>query len=393
MKNIVGTPARGDHFFPRNTEVEKILISIQNDNNLQVAAPRRVGKTSILLHLLDNSIDNYHYVYVDTENINNEQEFFKKLLKTLVKDEKISKNRKLQSFLEKGGKLFERIKSINILGHGLDLHEQGDTDYYEDLCNFLCGYEPEDGNELVLLIDEFPQTILNIVEADNGDNSNAKHFLQSNREMRLNPDIQKKVRFIYTGSIGLNHTVSSIQCSAFVNDLNTIEIDTLAVPEATSFAEQLLKSVKVSSDAIPHLILKIKWLIPFHIQLVVQEILNAYRRDKVKITPTIVDNAFDNIIANKHNNHFKHYYDRLGFQLKGASHQYAALLLDQLADGEMITKAIAADMAIPFGLENSYRNILEMLAYDGYITYDQQTEKYRFNSPLLELWWKKFICK
>ena len=60
MKNTVGSPARGDNFFKRDKEVQKILNSLNNDNNIQIAAPRRVGKTSILLHMLDNSAKGFH---------------------------------------------------------------------------------------------------------------------------------------------------------------------------------------------------------------------------------------------------------------------------------------------------------------------------------------------
>ena len=81
MKNIIGSPARGDSFFPREREIQKILNSLNNGNNLQIAAPRRIGKTSILFHLMDNKIGNYVYTYIDTEAINTESGFFKKLLK------------------------------------------------------------------------------------------------------------------------------------------------------------------------------------------------------------------------------------------------------------------------------------------------------------------------
>jgi hypothetical protein len=43
MKNVVGNPARGENFFGRDREVKKILTSIGNENNIQIAAPRRVG--------------------------------------------------------------------------------------------------------------------------------------------------------------------------------------------------------------------------------------------------------------------------------------------------------------------------------------------------------------
>ena len=56
------------------------------------------------------------------------------------------------------------------------------------------------------MLDEFPETLENIIETDGPEAG--KHFLQSNREIRQNPEINQHVHFIYAGSIGLEHIVS-----------------------------------------------------------------------------------------------------------------------------------------------------------------------------------------
>jgi len=55
----------------------------------------------------------------------------------------------------------------------------------------------------VLMVDEFPQTIENIVR--NSNEQAAIQFLQSNREIRQNPALSQHLQFIYTGSIGLEN--------------------------------------------------------------------------------------------------------------------------------------------------------------------------------------------
>ena len=89
MKNVVGTPARGDSFFPRVREITKIVSRLDNGNNLNIAAPRRIGKTSILFYLLDNCSGGYTYVYVDTEVVDNEGDFFKKVLKEVLRNDEV----------------------------------------------------------------------------------------------------------------------------------------------------------------------------------------------------------------------------------------------------------------------------------------------------------------
>src|SRR5687768_17960591 len=110
MKNIVGIPAIGENFFHRHKEIDKISSRLRAGNNLQIAAPRRVGKTSILHYLKDNHVDGHIYVYVDTERVDNEQDFFKKLLKAIVKIELITSSQKLAYLIKEKLKFFRRVK-------------------------------------------------------------------------------------------------------------------------------------------------------------------------------------------------------------------------------------------------------------------------------------------
>jgi len=395
MKNVVGIPATGENFFPREVEIEKIFSRIDAGNNLQIAAPRRVGKTSILHFLKDNSIGGYIYIYVDTERVASEQEFYKKLLKTIVKTDAIASSRLLVTLLEQGTKFFKKIKSVKVLGQGIDFAEESsEPDYFEELTNFLSGFELEGAEKIVLLIDEFPQTILNIIDANKGDAKAAIQFLQSNRELRLNPDVMGKALFVYTGSIGLNHTVAAISATAFVNDLNSTEVEPLTVAEACELTQTLFDGKGITSDetTINHLIQKIRWLIPFHIQLAVQEIGTLCSKSKF-VTIETVDTAFDLMVVSRNHNHFEHYYSRLKSQFKGNEFNYAETLLQKIATGGAIGTGEIYDQAVAFSVEGRYRQILEVLTYDGYINNNSDKHYYEFNSPVVHLWWQKFICK
>ena len=391
MKNIVGNPARGENFFKRDHEVTKILISLHNDNNIQIAAPRRVGKTSILFYMLDNLIEGYRYVYIDTESVHSEEDFYKKLLKEILRLDGMEPiaNR----FMKAAGTLARKIKSIKVLEVGIELQdtEKGLT-YYEDLVHFLSGIQLDENRKLILLIDEFPQTILNIVKAHGAES--AIRFLQSNRTLRLNPDIINNVRFIYTGSIGLNHTVAAIDSTAFINDLNTLEIGPLDKAGAALFLDQLLaaRNVTIIPAASNYLLKKLEWLIPFHIQLLVQEMLRKDHPDNC-IDVAHVDQAFDEIIATRNDNHFAHYFSRLKVQFKGDELDYALEILKMIAESGTITHAQLLDQSALYNTEEHYKKIVEILVYDGYINNVGDGGTYRFNSPVVRMWWLKYICK
>lgn len=393
IKNKVGNPARGDDFFNRQNQIERILERLENGNNLQIAAPRRVGKTSILWYLLDNKSNGYVYVYIDTEAIDDTQEFFKKLIKGILAKDEIEQSSKLKKLFTDGLKKLSKIKSIKILGHGFDFNENKEEhDYYEDLTNLLSSIELDNSQKLVLLVDEFPQTIQNLVEKS-GDTT-AKKFLQLNRDLRLNSEINERVNFIYTGSIGLNHTVASIDSSAFVNDLNSIEIEALTNEEAKALLLELLtsKEITITDKAIERLLEKLEWLIPFHIQLAVQELGSFVPKNK-QILPEHIDQAFERMIEARNSNHFEHYSSRLKSQFKGETYAYADALLQKLATDIALSKTQLFDLAVAYNQEKQFRQIIEILVYDGYIHNTGDASIYRFNSPIVRMWWQKFICK
>lgn len=138
MKNIIGQPARGENFYQRNREVKRITDSLSNCNNIQITAPRRVGKTSILWYLFDNDIANRRYVYIDTESVASEQEFFKKLLHEILRNEHIGTSNKLKSGLSGANRFLSKIKSIKILNTGIELNQETEIySYFDELQNFF----------------------------------------------------------------------------------------------------------------------------------------------------------------------------------------------------------------------------------------------------------------
>lgn len=394
MKNVVGNPARGENFFQRDMEISKLIDRLEAGNNIQIAAPRRVGKTSILHYLRDNGIGGSIYIYVDTEAVVKADDFFKKILQAIVCTEAVSKSARLKKLWEAGVKALHKIKSITILGNSLDFTEpSGEVDHYEELSNFLQGMALEGDKPLVLLIDEFPQTIVNIVEANKGETGEAIQFLQANRELRLHPDISPKVRFVYTGSIGLNHTVAAINASAFVNDLNAVEVLPLTGQEAAELLHQLLanRGLTIEDQILASLLHKIGWLIPFHLQLAVQEI-SSLKAKGGPVNASDIEQAFDNMVAARNLSHFEHYHSRLRSQFKGAAFAYAEAVLQTIATKGNISTGELYNEAVGYDVQNQYRQILGALAYDGYINNNGDHHSYQFNSPLVRLWWQKFIC-
>ena len=62
MDNIVGQLVTGPNFYPRERELVKLWDAINSGTNVLFTAPKRTGKTSILIYLRSNP-DGHLFVY------------------------------------------------------------------------------------------------------------------------------------------------------------------------------------------------------------------------------------------------------------------------------------------------------------------------------------------
>ena len=79
MPIVVGQTVRGENFWDRETELDTIWDAIDAGGHILLAAPRRVGKTSIMYKMLDDPRSDYIVMYIDTESADTESEFWHKL--------------------------------------------------------------------------------------------------------------------------------------------------------------------------------------------------------------------------------------------------------------------------------------------------------------------------
>ena len=391
MKNIVGQIASKEDFYHRAGELRRIKLNLDAHANIQIAAPRRVGKSSILYYLKDNPGAGYINLYIEVESARSKDEFYRKIYREILKSDAIGSSRRFIEQL-KGAKdtLLSKLKGFTLGGVGVELNDAPDIDYEEELTNLLLGLDL--GNEkLVLMVDEFPEVILNIVEEDKGDIVNAKKFLQSNRELRNHAKLNRKVQFIYTGSNSLNLTVSQLDSTALINDLVSVPVDPLTSEQASDFVKKILSTYeyKITSERLTYLVDLVEWNIPFYFQLLIQEII-AQVGPEDELNQQVIDSAFSKVVEQRNDHYFEHYVKRLKriFSIEQAN--FAHLFLNALAVNESLSRADALNISHGKLNESDSRRVLESLIYDGYIRVVSRTgqPEYKFNSPILKLWWQ-----
>ncbi|GGD61090.1 hypothetical protein GCM10011514_26340 [Emticicia aquatilis] len=393
MKLSIGKTATGDNFFLRNDVVHEIYEALEEGNNLLLSAPRRVGKTSIIHFIKDNPAEEYYCVYVDTEDVSDSQTFFKVLLKAIFDVE--NKSRFLKSMANAGKKIkgfLEKIDNVDIGGvFSIDFNEKADDkqDYYEKFKEFLEKVDL-DNRKILLMIDEFPVTIEHIRD-EQGEQA-AKNFLKQNRAIRQNPALAQKIKFIYTGSIGLLSVVKRLNATADVNDIQTYKLRPLSLKDGLQLAKTLLQNyqIEASDEILKHLLQdKIEWLIPFHIQLAIKEIRDLYRNEPSEIDEKFIEKAFNELILNG-NIYLDHYRGRLNQVFNRNELDLVKEMMSKLADNQSVDELVLYDLAVKHQLENSFKNILLTLEYDGYIA-EVADKKWRFYSPILKKWWSKNV--
>jgi len=126
------------------------------------------------------------------------------------------------------------------------------------------------------MVDEFTETLDNILVKHGS--QEARRFLQTFRELMHNRKITDNVQFLLTGSIGLQPLVKKLNASDLVNNLQYIDIPPLTETEAISLFRQLTETeaIQIDDETVQFILRKIYWLMPFHVQLLVQEVIDVY---------------------------------------------------------------------------------------------------------------------
>ncbi len=386
MKNVLGNPARKENFFYREKEISNILHALEKGENMQIAAPRRVGKTSILYYFIDypEKFKNFKFINIDVESCTSVNSYYKKILEELLLSNLLKKESK---WIYDFQNVFNKIKSVKLVGASFELNHSSENDYYNDVKTLLENIQL-DNKTLVFLIDEFTIALDNINETQNIEET--KRFLNTNRELRMNHRINENVKFILTGSIGLNGLVERLGLPTTINDLAVISVNPLNEKKGIEFTKQILETenLKYTDENIHYLLKKISWLIPYFIKLMIEECRQiALEEETNEISNIIIDQAFQQAIDFKHNNFYNHYLTRLKSSFKGNELKFLIEVLKETSEKESISDSKTQDLAAKHQVEDIRRNLLRTLIFDGYLAHNKSDNTYYFVSPLLKMWW------
>lgn len=378
-KIIIGSPATGSYYFNRPQIVEEIWQELEKGNYILIAAPRRVGKTSIMKYMIEKPNSGYRLVFENIQSASSEIEFYKILYKLILS---------CLGNLDKAKKWFStyiKTKSIteaDIKG-GFKI-EHTKLNYLDEL-NDIIPHLEKYKETIVLMIDELPEVLHQLYKKNRIDE--AISILKNLRTWRQDSKF-RYVKFVLSGSVGIHYVVQSIEGrNADMNDLKTVRYEAMDMDETRDYIQWATQgaTVQYPEELVLYINKKVNYNVPYFLNLMLDEIDRRAKKAKnSKITQADVDQAFDLIVKNSE--HFRDWKLRLSNYLPQADYKFCNEVLIHMAHLESITIQSIYDKAQKHERLDNYMELIEGLEKDGYIT--ENNKSYYFVSPFLKAFWK-----
>ena len=354
---------------------------------LVISAERRIGKTHIVWKMRDECRPDYLPFYQDLEKIHATADLTRSIYETV--HESLRALPALKAQLAKWTALLPgKIAGVELPTD--DSARQALLDgAFEDLLRIA------DGRIILMLWDEFPLMLHNIQRREGPDS--AMQLLDRLRALRLRH--ADRLRFLFTGSIGLHLVLRSLRKAGNandpVNDMLSLTVPPMADRDTSALAAALLQETRAVRAEIPGLASRIASEVggfPYYIHHVVDQL------DQLPRPPTIEDvsSAVDHLVYDSADPaHFNYYVNRLSSYYAADEQTLALLVLDTMA-------AQASPVPIPELLnlckhkdpslaDERLRDVLTMLNQDHYIELEKSASgaAYDFRWRLVKRWWKE----
>ena len=379
-KIIIGAKAIGKDYYNR-TDIEDLIIDeVKKGNHINIAAPRRVGKTSVVYYISKNKLKNYHCIFESIQSLQSEKAVYKKIYELILGSFSSNKQiiKKLKNYFSGRG-----IKNISL--DGVEFNQKKEISYINEIEN-ICSELIKNDIKVVLFIDELPDVLYYIYKYKTSDE--AIRLLRNLRVWRQNEQF-KNLSLVLTGSIGFNHIVKMIEGrSVDLNDLHNIKFEAFTKKQAIAYIHHVTKDATItySANLAGYILDKVSYLIPYFINLILREVdLYLYKNNLKTPTKKIINTAFDIIV--KENKYFDDWKDRLIEYYPDNEARFMNEILVYLAHYDSISLRRLYDLAIKHKRDLDYMSFIEILENDGYIVENKQV--YTFLSPFLKAFWKK----
>ena len=355
---------------------------------LVISAERRIGKTHIVLKMRDECRSGYLPIYQDLESVHSTAELIRSIYGTVHRS--LSTLSGLKAHIAKWSSLLPgRIAGVD-LPTGDSAWQALLSEAFDDLIGIA------DDRIILMLWDEFPLMLHNLQRREGNDAAiQLLDFLRALRLARAD-----RLRFLFTGSIGLHLVLRSLRkagnTNAPVNDMHSLTVPPMAHRDTCDLAAALLVETRAAPAQIPDLASRIagrgRWLSLLRPSMSSISSTNCGARlsPRTYRPPWTISSTTPTTPAD-----FDYYVSRLSSYYAAEDRSLTLIVLDIMA-GQVSPTPVPVLLNLcrhrePSLADERLREVLTVLAEDHYIEPRKSAggAAYDFRWQLVKTWWKE----
>ena len=369
-------------------EREALWAHFEQGRNIAMFAPRRLGKTWLMKELLlkDAEEKDWCGIYCDLQGRDTCEGAVMELVKEIQNSSSIGDNLLSLAKAKLSGLLEGNVGTVQ------DILKQ--TDWSNLLEAVLSSLSNEAGERPVLImLDEVTVCTARIMKKSLEQGHQFLDILRKTREKH------RDIRWMLTGSIGIDHLTAQYQVTGAFNNLHPFLLQPFDPEVAKLFVEDFcMKSVRQSFclTGVTHSYLqgRLGWLSPYYLEkLCLQIVPTGGDGDDLSATSEDIDRACEQLLEHPYNRVFSGWPDHLKRNIPEDDRAVCKRILDHLSENpggdSMDTLRLKFEEEI--GMHELKKGV-RILVNDGFLKRDPQNGRLQFVMQLLADYWNEYYA-
>ncbi|MBC7609945.1 MAG: hypothetical protein H7228_10305 [Polaromonas sp.] len=379
--------------YGRNEEAQAVLRMFKAGRDIAMPGPRRLGKT----FLLDRLVvilpqEGWSAVKVEIAGLNDQRAVFRELCIKIGDQRSISQKSKTWITQRMGQALAPRT-DINGPWYQPFLMLDHET-YFERLIKAM---HDDQSSKWALLIDEIPIFLKALHDKGPDGIAAARNFMNLISRLRAS---YPRVRWLITGSIGLEPLAQEGQYMGVLAKFNTFEIDPLTVEQAIAFVcDQALTGalqhrVNITVTEAQALVTAVGWRAAYYLDALAQKLAGVPTDNPAEAQQRVAD-AIGKLMLPAEAKTFGTWEEHLQKHYKESDRSIAFAVLARLASdaqGATIDSLLQTVNRSNLSRE-ALKRILLRMSLEGFvfcINWEDDAQAVSFRNPLLRGWWQRY---
>lgn len=372
--------------FDRDTDSARLWAHFAKGRNVLMLAPRRIGKTVLLNRLRDESeARGYRAIVLDVQGFREEKAFFQQMC-SVIQEELGFGASIVAAFSDK---LRQVIKGSDATGG--DWRQLLLNTDWREFARHLLAHLNNDGKPWLVLLDEIPIFALALLESHGMER--VHDFLYTLRQFR---HAYPNVRWLFTGSIGMDTVARRHGVEGALNDLDAYPLKPFDEETAARFLDHIatVNDRKLAPEAGRHIITRLGWLSPYYLEKIAEEASFLSARGR-PINITDADRALEAMLGLDKRTYWSTWREHLdrNFPDPDKTHLFSVLaIIARSPEGYASRDTLLGELnrGATVGADQ-LRLYLDILEADGYLVVDGP-QGHRFRMGLLRDWWRRYVA-